>query len=321
MTATPEISLVIPAHNEELNIEPLCARLRLVLADYNYEVIIVDDGSMDSTRNAIKKARLNHPELGMVALSRNFGHQAAIRAGLEHARGACVITLDADLEHPPEIIPDMIAKWRLGFEVIMSRRKPAAHLPFFKRVTGSFFYKLINWLSDVKIEHGSADFRLLDRKVVDVCRKLPETDIFWRGLIPWLGFRSDTIWYDQGQRTLGETKYNFGRMLRLSISGITSFSVRPLHLSLYLGGFMSFSAFIYLAYSLWVKIFTDHSISGWASLIASVLLIGGIQLLILGVSGIYIGKLFLQSKGRPAYIVHESFNSFSLHSTSDNTSL
>lgn len=309
MAHSPEISIVVPAHNEERNVPSLCERLASVLEGTSYEVVFVDDGSTDGTCAAVRSERDRRPEVALVSLSRNFGHQAALKAGMDHARGRCVVTMDADLEHPPEVLPQMIAAWRGGADVVSSRRRESKSLPLAKRVTSRVFYAVLNWLSDVRIEPGSADFRLIDRRVVDICRTLPEGDIFWRGMIPWLGFRTATVSYDQGFRTEGVSKYSLVRMARLSLAGITSFSVRPLHLSIYLGASLAGSSFVYLIYALWVKLFTEDSVSGWASMVASVLLIGGIQLLILGVIGVYIGKLFMQAKQRPSYLVQEALPS------------
>ncbi|NBX69631.1 MAG: glycosyltransferase [Proteobacteria bacterium] len=304
----PTISIVIPAFNEELNIGLVYQQVARVLSSENFEVLFIDDGSHDGTSQEIKKLSETHPQVKGVSFSRNFGHQAAIKAGFDYAEGDCVISIDCDLEHPPEYIPQMIKMWRAGADVVISRRTTNAKLPLFKRGSSKAFYFLLRFISDVPVESGSADFRLLDRKVVDACRRLTENELFWRGLIPWLGFKTEYLNYQQAFRQHGESKYSFVKMLKLSVAGVTSFSVKPLYLSLYLGAFFASSSFLYLAYAVVIKLFTAKSVSGWASVIASVLLIGGVQLFVLGVMGVYLGKMFAQSKGRPHYIVRETIS-------------
>jgi dolichol-phosphate mannosyltransferase len=295
-------------HNESGNIFRLCERLRATLQAFEYELIYVNDGSTDTTQTVLEDARKKYPEIRVISFSRNFGHQAAIKAGYDHAVGQCVITMDGDLEHPPESIPEMLAAWKSGYEIVIAKRRSSNAVSWHKRFFSNAFYNVSNMLSDVRMEPGGADFRLLDARVVAVCRNFTEQSPFWRGLIPWLGFRSTVIWYDQATRDSGESKYSLTKMIRFSLSGITGFSVRPLHFSLYLGLFFASFSFLYLFYVVGIKLFTDQSVSGWASMIACVLLIGGIQLVVLGVLGIYIGQLFIQSKARPTYILDESAN-------------
>ncbi len=303
---TPNISIIIPAFNEEANIEPIFNRISQLLREENYEIIFIDDGGTDNTFINIQKLARAHPQVKGISFSRNFGHQAALKAGLDHAKGNCTISIDCDLEHPPEAISKMLAFWREGAEVVISRRENSLKTTPFKRYSSQAFYFLLKLISDVQVEPGTADFRLLDKKVVQACSAITENELFWRGIIPWLGFKTKTLWYHQDQRQHGESKYTLFKMMKLSLSGITSFSTRPLYLSLYLGAFFAGSSFIYLLYAVAVKFFTDDSVSGWASVIASVLLIGGMQLLILGVMGIYLGKLFMQSKGRPQYVIRDT---------------
>jgi dolichol-phosphate mannosyltransferase len=197
----------------------------------------------------------------------------------------------------------MLQFWREGADVVITKRVTSQRLPWLKRLTSNIFYSTLRYISDVPVEPGTADFRLLDKKVIAACKAITENDLFWRGIIPWLGFKTKIIPYQQAHRQHGDSKYTLRKMIKLSLSGITSFSVRPLYLSLYLGAIFSALSLFYLLYALYVKVFTSESVSGWASVIASVLLIGGVQLLILGVMGIYLGKLFIQTKGRPQYIV------------------
>lgn len=303
---TPEISIVIPALNEERNIALVFEKISKILNGETYEIIFVDDGSSDETAKAIETLASNHPEIRGILLSRNFGHQAALKAGIDHAIGNCVISLDCDLEHPPELLPQMLTHWRDGFEVVLTKRSNSIQLSRFKTLTSKAFYKILNLISEIPVEQGAADFRLLDKKVVSVCQSISENELFWRGLIPWLGFKSKIVFYDQAQRLHGESKYSFRKMMTLSLAGLTSFSIRPLYMSLYLGTFFATSSFVYLLYVIGIKLFTNKSVSGWASLIASILLIGGVQLLILGVMGVYLGKLFIQSKGRPQYVIRQT---------------
>jgi len=306
--STPNISIIVPALNEESNIAPIFERLSKILEKENYEVIFVDDGSSDATADVISNLSKKYPQIKGISFSRNFGHQAALKAGLDYAQGECVISIDCDLEHPPEYLPKMVELWRGGADVVVSKREQSLRLPFLKRWSSKLFYSLLKIISDVPIEPGTADFRLLDRKVVNACKALTENELFWRGLIPWLGFKTKVLSYQQSHRKHGSSKYSFAKMAKLSMAGITSFSVRPLYLSLYLGVLFASSSFLYLVYAVGIKFFTHQSVSGWASLIASVLLIGGVQLCILGVMGIYIGKLFVQAKGRPTYVVRQTIS-------------
>lgn len=301
----PIVSIVVPALNEESNILRVCRRLEKVLDTTPYEILFIDDGSHDNTWAAILRAGSLNSRVRGISFSRNFGHQAALKAGLDNAQGECVITLDCDLEHPPELIPLMLARWRDGYQVVTTHRNVTRDLSLAKRIFSSVFYRVLNSISDIHIEPGSADFRLLDRQVVEICKSLPENDLFWRGIISWLGFRRATLTYDQGLRKEGRSRYSLLKMVSLSFSGLTGFSVKPLYASLFVGSSFALTSFLYLAYAVYIRVFTHHSISGWASLIACVLLMGSFQMLTLGIIGIYLGKLFMQAKLRPAYVVRE----------------
>lgn len=302
----PEISLIIPVYNEQENIPVVFDRVCSVLVDESFEVIFIDDGSTDHSLKVLQGLSKKSVFLKVISFSRNFGHQSALKAGLDYAQGNCVISLDCDSEHPPHYLTEMLSLWRQGADVVITQREQSLNLSFFKRVTSKGFYSAIRFLSDIPIEPGTADFRLLDRRVVESCKSITENELFWRGIIPWLGFKTKTIRYSQAKRQHGESKYTLTKMIKLSVVGITSFSVKPLHLSLYFGTALSVFSFIYLAYAIYVRLFTNLTLSGWASVIASILLIGGVQLVILGVFGIYLGKLFIQAKGRPQYIVRET---------------
>jgi dolichol-phosphate mannosyltransferase len=222
---------------------------------------------------------------------------------MDYADGNAVISMDADLQHPPVLIPDMIRKWEEGFDIVYTIRKYSKNISFFKRKTSDFFYHILSGLSDVELEKGSSDFRLLDASVVDVIRKNGESDIFLRGLVKWIGFRQYSIDFVAADRFSGVSKYSFGKMLRFAFTGITAFSVKPLYLAAYLGFFFSFlSPMVYFAY-VFYSFYNESEISGWASLIMTVVFFGGLQLTILGILGIYMGKIFKQIKDRPTYIV------------------
>ncbi|GAB1405397.1 glycosyltransferase family 2 protein [Lentimicrobium sp.] len=298
------VSVVVPCLNEQHNIPVLYNQLLNILQQYSsYEILFVDDGSSDDSLSGIRQLAENDENVRYIALSRNFGHQHALKAGLDHARGECVISLDADLQHPPELIPLLIEKWQEGYDVVNTLRGEQKSLPLSKRFTSATYYRLVNALSEVDIKQGSADFRLLDRKVVDVLKQLNEHYLFLRGLIPWLGFRQTQIPFEPAVRHSGKTKYSPVRMLRFALDGITSFSSRPLYLSIALGGTIAGLAFLYGIYALYLYLFTSAALPGWTSTTASVLFIGGIQLIMIGIIGIYLGKLFIENKKRPNYII------------------
>jgi dolichol-phosphate mannosyltransferase len=287
-------------------VQRLYQEIRAVLAQLqleHYEFIFIDDGSSDASLHNIEALRAQDPKVHYLQFSRNFGHQHALKAGLDHARGAAVISLDADLQHPPALIADMLHHWRNGAEIVYTRRQDKQNVGFFKKMSAKAFYWLANRLSEVPIEEGTADFRLLDRKVVDAIKSFKESHLFLRGLIPTLGFKQVALDYEAAARHSGQSKYSFGKMLRFAINGITSSSAKPLYFSIYLGLFFAFLAFVYGCYAIYIAVFTNAAITGWTSLIASVLFIGGIQMILIGIVGIYLGKLFVQSKQRPTYII------------------
>lgn len=228
-----------------------------------------------------------------------------MKAGLDRADGDCVISMDADMQHPPSLIPEMIAKWMEGYEIVYTRRRIDPQLSFFKRKTSSLFYKLTNFLSDIKIEEGAADFRLLDRQVVDTIRKFNEPHLFLRGLVSWMGYRQYGISYSPNERFSGKTKYSLKKMVIFALNGITSFSVRPLKISVVIGFFISLLAMLYGLYAIYVALFTNKVVSGWTSLLVTISFIGGLQLMMMGIIGIYLGQVFMQTKNRPNYIIKE----------------
>ena len=301
-----KVSVVIPAFNEEGNFEQLTGKLVDLLSKYpSYEILFVDDGSEDNTLAILQDLQRRNPRIRWLSLSRNFGHQNALKAGLDNALGDCVITMDADLQHPPRMIPQFIEKWQEGYDIVTTIRKDDRRVFFLKRLTSGMFYRLMNRLSDIHVPKGAADFRLLDRAVVEVLKDTKEYYLFFRGMISWIGFKQYALQYTPDERFAGRTKYSLKRMLAFALTGFTSFSLKPLRLSVLLGLLFAVLAFIYGIYAILMKLFTDQAIPGWASVLVSVLFIGGIQLIVLGIIGEYIGKLFMESKQRPHYIIKE----------------
>ena len=301
------ISIVVPAYNEAGNIVLLFQKICSVfegLPQYNFEVIYVNDGSNDSTCTVLHKLASSYKNIKFIDFSKNFGHQMAVKAGIDHAFGDAVISIDGDLQHPPELIKVLIEEWEKGYDVVYTLRTYCSEEPATKRWTSKLYYKVLKVVADVEIEEGSADFRLIDKKVADIFRKIEDTDPFLRGLIKWMGFSRKAIRYQADQRFSGSSTYNFKKMMQLAVSGITSFSTKPLHIAVYLGFFFAMASILYIPYVIWAFV-SGTEISGWASLIMTVVFFGGLHLVILGVLGIYIGKIFKQTKHRPNYIIKE----------------
>lgn len=301
------ISLIVPAFNEEENLPVLVHRLMAIMEPCDsYEILIIDDGSSDQTRHVLRQLSRVYPVVRFLSLSRNFGHQIALRAGYDNARGEAVICLDADLQHPPELIPALIDKWHQGYEVVYTVRQADPNLSWFKRTTSTHFYRLLRSVSNLQIEDGAADFRLLDRKVVNTINQFKENDLFLRGAISWVGFRQCRMLYEPAARYAGHSKYSFRKMLKLAAMGITSFSTRPLYLSVLLGFAMSFFALLFGAEATYEYFFTNATVSGWTTLVVLLVLIGGVQFIMIGIIGVYLGKTFVEVKGRPAYIISDT---------------
>lgn len=303
-----KVSIVIPVFNEEDNIPTVIAAIEDIfqsIAHYDFEIIFVNDGSRDRTLSVLERASAENAKIKYISLSRNFGHQAALKAGYDHAFGNAVISMDGDMQHPPSVIPELLQCWEEGFDIVSTIRDYGDAVGGQKKVTSYFFYKILNSISDVKLaEGGGSDFRLLSQPVVAEIRKMQEADLFLRGVVQWVGFRQTFVTFRADRRLSGESKYTFSRMLRFALSGLTSFSTKPLYLSAYLGLFFSvFAVVFYLIYVL-ISFLNASEISGWASLILTIVFFGGLQLSILGIIGIYLGKVFMQMKNRPAYIIH-----------------
>ena len=300
-----KVSFVIPVFNEEQSLSGLYSRLKAVIDQQglSYEIIMVDDGSTDTSIFEIHKLNEKDHHVKLISFSRNFGHMIALSAGLDYASGDAVITLDADLQHPPEIIPKLIEKWQGGAEVVNTVRKEASSTGFIKKITAGFFYWLINKIARINLTANTADYRLLDRKVVATLKTLKERSRFIRGLVSWVGFKQAFIEYHADERVAGKTKYSFSKMVSFAIDGITSFSAVPLRLATYLGLIMSFFSFLYIVYAIYIRFFTSRAIAGWTSVMVAVLLIGSVQLVFLGIIGEYLSRVFDETKKRPLYIV------------------
>ncbi len=300
------ISIVIPAYNESGNVEVIHEVLRNTIpSKYLFEIIFVDDGSADNTLALVKKLTKKDKAVRYISFTRNFGHQYALKAGIDHARGMATITMDADLEHPPRLIPKMLAAWEDGAKIVYTKRSDDPNLPLHKRLTSKLFYLMINKLSDTPILEGGADFRLIDTDVTKMIRTSSESALFLRGLVAWSGYPSQILSYRPTKRKWGTSKYTYTKMLQLAIDALTSFSVVPLRLATLIGFLMSLFTGLYGLYAI-VAYFTNWNvITGWPSVIISVLFIGGLQLLILGIIGEYIGKIFLETKNRPLYLINE----------------
>lgn len=301
------VSIVIPAYNEADNIFVIAESIKKVFStiNYNYEIILVDDGSADHTLEKIKEYTATADNIFFLEFSKNFGHQLAVKAGMDHAFGDCVISMDCDMQHPPELIPEMLQKWEEGYEVVYTIREEDKNLSKGKRGSSSLFYKTLNWLSDIDLEPGAADFRLLDQKVVNVFRNFHENEPFLRGLVKWLGFKQFAIKYNPAARFSGQSKYTLKKMFRLALHGVTSFSIKPLYTAVYLGFILSFASVLYVPYIIYAFV-NNVEVSGWASVIMTIVFFGGLQLIILGIIGIYVGKMFMQSKNRPNYIIRST---------------
>ena len=306
-----EFSLIIPVKDEEEAIGPCLARVIPVMeamsdpVSKSFEILFVDDGSEDRTLEAIRQANAKDPRVRAISLSRNFGKEAALSAGLDAARGMAVVPLDVDLQDPPEALPKMIAQWRAGFDVVYGVRdnRETDSLP--KRLTADLYYRAHNWLSDDKIPEHAGDFRLLDRKVVDVICAMPERNRFMKGLFAWAGFRQASVSYHREQRQVGKTKFNYWKLWTLAIDGITSASTVPLRVWSYLGGFVALGALVFAVFIIVRTLVTGITVPGYASLMVAILFLGGLQLISLGVLGEYVGRILTETKGRPLYVVRE----------------
>ena len=312
---TVELSLVIPVKDEEEAIAAFLNRVLPILetlddpAARSFEILFIDDGSSDRTLEVIRAAHARDPRVRGLSLSRNFGKEAALSAGLDSARGLSVIPMDVDMQDPPEVIAPMLAKWRAGFDVVYGVRdnRESDSLP--KRLTADLYYRAHNWLSSDKIPEHAGDFRLLDRRVVEVIKSMPERNRFMKGLFAWAGFKSAGVSYHREERAVGTTKFNYWKLWTLAVDGITSASTVPLRVWSYLGGAVALFA---LGYAIFIVVRTLTSgieVPGYASMMVAVLFLGGLQLLSLGVLGEYVGRILTEVKHRPLYVVRETIGS------------
>lgn len=304
------LSIVIPVYNEEKNIEPLLKKIFGIVKPFPHEILFVDDGSNDKTAEIIKKEAKKNLSVKLISFQRNFGHQMALTAGYQFAQGDSVITLDADLQDPPDIIKNMVNKWQSGAKIVYAKREKRDVDSPFKKLTAQLFYKSINFLSDSPIPEDVGDYRLLDRQVVNFLNALPERSRFLRGLTAWGGFSTEYVFFKREKRLTGDTHYTFSRMLNFALEGITSFSTKPLRLATYFGFLSSaFSIFVIVVKS--VQHFALNQgdwLPGWASLFFSIVFLGGVQLITIGIIGEYIGKIYQEVQKRPQFLIKEKVN-------------
>jgi glycosyltransferase involved in cell wall biosynthesis len=301
-------SIAVPVYNEVDSLPELYPRVRAVMESLgeSWELILIDDGSTDGSTEVIRSLSSEDNRVRPVIFARNFGHQIAITAGLDHSRGEVVIIIDADLQDPPEVIADLVDKWREGYEVVYAVREERVGESWFKKVTAAFFYRLINRITDVNIPLDTGDFRLLDRKVVDTLNTMRERHRFPRGMVAWVGFRQIGVPYKRAARYAGETKYPFSKMLRLALNAITGFSYFPLQLATYFGFVCAGVSALAIPVVIVLRLAGNQAFFGQATTLIAVLFLGGVQLISLGILGEYVGRLYDEVKGRPLYIVRET---------------
>ncbi len=304
-----KISIVVPMYNEQEVAKEFYNRTISVLTkliEYDYEIIVVNDGSRDKTLEILLNIVREDEHVKVINFSRNFGHQAAITAGIENATGDAIITIDADLQDPPEIIVDMIREYEKGYDIVYAKRKSRKKDTFFKRETAKLYYKILNKLSDIKIPENVGDFRLISKRVQEVFIKLPEKDRYVRGMFAWMGFNQTMVEFDRASRYAGKTKYPLSKMIKLALSGIVGFSTKPLRIIFKLGLATTFISFILMIYAIVMKILGSVE-NGWSSIMVAITFIGGIQLLSLGIVAEYIAKIYGEVKERPVYIIMDKY--------------
>ncbi len=304
----PTYSIVAPIYNEIGNLPELHRRIKEVMdsSGESWELVLVDDGSTDGSTDQIRELAKNDAHVCPVIFARNFGHQVAITAGWDYARGDAIVIIDADLQDPPEVILELAKKWKEGYEVVYAVRAEREGESWFKKFTASVFYRLIHWITDVKIPVDTGDFRLMDRKVVEVLKQMKERHRFPRGMSAWVGFKQVGVAYKRAARYAGETKYPFRKMLKLALNAITSFSYFPLQVATFFGFFSAGVAIIAIPVVAFLRMTGSRFFEGQATTLIAVLFLGGVQLISLGILGEYLGRLYDESKGRPLYIVREA---------------
>ena len=319
----PLLSVVVPIYFEEETIGTFYRRMTAVLeslTDFEYELLYVNDGSTDRSLNLLRELCADDGHVRLLDFSRNFGHQIAITAGIDHAGGDIVVVIDGDLQDPPEVIPEMIAKWREGYKVVYGIRKKRKGESAFKLLTAALFYRIMGKLSDIKLPLDAGDFRLMDRQVVNALASIREENRYVRGLVSWIGFSQYGLLYERDSRFAGETKFNLTRMMKFALDGITSFSDKPLRLSSQLGMSTTIIAFLYMVWLIIAKLVNPAaSIQGWTTLLVVLLFLGGVQLISIGVLGEYVGRIYRETKRRPLYVVAEKRGFEPEHQTQWNT--
>ena len=303
-----DISVVIPVFNEESNLPVLYERLvnSVTSISNDYELIFVNDGSKDNSLNIIKELSLKNAQVKYIDFSKNFGHQLAVFAGLENAKGDTIVIIDADLQDPPELIKELYSKMKEGYDVVYAQREQRVGESWHKLMTAKLFYRFINRLSEVSIPLDTGDFRIISKKINDIIVSMPERNKFLRGQIAWAGFNQTFVSYTREERYAGKTNYSYSKMFSFAFDGITAFSNLPLRLATYLGFAVSLISFFFILYTLYQKYFKHDVVQGWSSLMVSILFIGGVQLICLGIIGEYLGRIMDNVKQRPMYIVRES---------------
>jgi len=304
-----DISIVVPLYNEAPNVDFLLGRLSSVCKqlDLSYEIVCVNDGSRDETLSCLIKNHHENPSIRVINLSRNFGKEIALTAGLDYATGQTIVPIDADLQDPPELIAEMLEKWREGYDVVYAVRRSRQGESWLKKFTADSFYRVISRMSRVSIPRNTGDFRLMDRKVVDALKQLPERSRFMKGLFAWVGFKQASVYYDRAPRYKGQTKWNYWKLWNFAIDGITSFSLAPLKVWSYVGVSLSLLALIYASFLVLRTLIYGVDLPGYASIMVGVLFLGGIQLITLGVIGEYLGRVYEEVKGRPLYLVRDLY--------------
>ncbi|MGF9767784.1 glycosyltransferase family 2 protein [Bacillus albus] len=304
------ISVVVPMYFEEEVAQECYNRLKSVMLqnNINYEFVFVNDGSTDRTMEILSEIAANDYRTKIVNFARNFGHQIAVTAGISAAKGDAIVIIDADLQDPPEVIPELIAKWEEGYEVVYAKRKQRKGETWFKLLTAKYFYKFLNYMSDIDIPKDTGDFRIIDRKVADVFNQMTERNRFIRGMMSWVGYRQTYVEYERDERFAGETKYPLKKMIKFASDGIIAFSTKPLRIVMTLGLLSVLISIIVLLYTITVKIIGTGTQTGWASIMVAITFFSGIQLLGLGIVGQYIARIYDESKNRPIYIVKETIN-------------
>lgn len=297
------VSVVVPCYNEAANIPLMVSELQKHLGAYSYEIILVDDGSSDPSQEVYEKLAKEHDKLKFIRFTRNFGHQAALQAGICHACGNAIVTIDADLQQPPSLIPGLIDKWGQGYMVVEAVPVYRESIGLFKKYSSYLYYWILDKISEYPVVKSANDYRLIDEKVASIIKQLPENHLYLRGLYAWMGFKKGFVTYRHLKRIHGKTHYPLYKMVKLALNGVTSLSVKPLRLALVMGILVSLIAFVIMGWALYLELFTEKTIQGWTSTIISTVFLAGVQLIVLGIIGEYLGKLFMENKRRPNYII------------------